>query len=661
MDLQADTVDYFTETDINIQTTLASQIAVALETAHAFEQVNNQAAIIQSTPNIIATSSLDGTLLFMNESGLNILGYDSMDEIVGRHVSTFYPEGEDAERRIDAMKAVQEHNVWRSENTLLTKTGKHIPVDQVISLIRDEHGRPFMTAVNMTDITERKRVEEVIQRNETLMRTIIDSTPDWIFVKDNQHRYQMVNTAYAATTHMAPEELVGKTVRDIGLPPDIAETLIAEDEALMESDENIVIAEEELSLDGKARYQTLTKVLLRDESGQIQSMVGYAHDITKQVKDAEEQKQLQQELEAQLERVNALQRAMTREGWQAFMTTTAGKRPFQGFEFNQAGIKTLTTQDLTKDKEANSSTSNGNNEVITPVKIHDTTIGKIGVRNPDGTPISEEKRSLLISLTAQVAEALDRARLFEETELGRQEIELQAAELSTVNEISELVSTQLNINDLVNAVGDRLIETFSANSVYIALVDEKTSTIKFPYFTNVIDGRMNIAPRALDDQGGFTAKIYQTGQPVIHNPMEQNVASAAVKKGAAIIDSSHDSNSYIGIPMTVGKNVIGVIGINGQQERRKYDEEDIPLLTTLASTIAIALQNAQQFEDTQRRANREAMVNEISQKIQSAPTIEKAMQTAVTQLGKALGIQHAVVELKTNPSKLKNGQQSKKE
>ncbi|MCZ7669053.1 MAG: GAF domain-containing protein [Chloroflexi bacterium] len=120
-----------------------------------------------------------------------------------------------------------------------------------------------------------------------------------------------------------------------------------------------------------------------------------------------------------------------------------------------------------------------------------------------------------------------------------------------------------------------------------------------------------------------------------------------------MVESSHDSNSYIGVPMIVGETVIGVIGLNGQQDRRMYTDHDLPLLNTLASTIAVAVQNAIQFEEAQRRANREALVNEISQKIQNAPTIESAMQTAVTELGKALGVQRAVVELNKKP---KNGQ-----
>jgi len=520
LDIQANEVDYFTDTDVNIQTTLATQIAVALENAHAFEQAREQATVIENTTSLIATASLNQSIQYINKAGIERLGYSSAEEILGNDLSMLFPSENAEKHRASSMQAVQEHGFWRGESMLITASGEHVPVDQSITLVHDENGTPKTILFNMTDITEQKQAEK-------------------------------------------------------------------------------------------------------------------------------SQQALNAELEAQLERVNALQSAMTRENWKAFMTATAGKRAIQGFEFNQEGIKTLTAQDLTtgKNKDASSSAPNGNNEVITPVKIQDTTIGKIGVRNPDGTPISEEKRNLLISLTAQVAEALDRARLFEETELGRQEIEEQAAELSTVNEISELVSTQLNINDLVNAVGDRLIETFAATSVYIALVDEKAKAISFPYFTNVIDGPVNIPPGTLDNKGGFTAKVYQTRQPIIHNPTDKNSASATVSGGGVVVDGSPDTNSYIGVPMIVGEQIIGVIGINGQQDRRMYDEEDVPLLTTLASTIAVALQNTQQFEATQRRANREAMVNEISQKIQSASTIESAMQTAVAELGKALNLKRAVVKL----------------
>ena len=110
----------------------------------------------------------------------------------------------------------------------------------------------------------------------------------------------------------------------------------------------------------------------------------------------------------------------------------------------------------------------------------------------------------------------------------------------------------------------------------------------------------------------------------------------------------------MGCPLQYGDEIIGLISLQSYETPNAYDEQDLQLLSSIANQAAIAIQSVRQFEDTQRRANREAMVNEISQKIQNAATIESAMQTAVAELGKALGIQRAVVQLKPNTGQLKD-------
>ena len=654
LDVQADELDRFISTDINIQTTLATQIAVALENARAYEQAREQVTIIENSTNIIATVSLNQEIQYINKAGLQRLGYSSLAEVLGKNVSLIFPPDNEGEHRAPIIQTVQANGFWQGESALLTFAGDRFPVEQTITLVHDDAGLPKMLVFNMADITARKQAEEAIQRNEALMRTIIDSTPDWIFVKDNQHRYELVNKAYADTAHTEPDALIGKTILDIGLPEEIAQTILAEDETFMAGEEPLVISEEHVVVDGRARHQTITKVLLKNTLGQVQGMVGFMHDVTQQVTAAAEQKQLRQELEGQLERANALQSAMTREGWQAFMKMTAGKRAYQGFEFNQDGIKTLTTEDLINGKN---STTESDTELISPVQIQGTTIGKMGGRNANGEPLSEKQRTLFASLTNQVAEALDRARLFEETELGRQEIEHQAADLTTVNEISDLASTQLNLDDLILAVGNRLEETFDAQSVYISLYDTKQETFSFPYFHDKTDGFLEVTPRSLHEGGGFTAQIIKTRKPILHNHIEDEGHIESIRQqGGDVVGEGRTTDSYLGVPMIIGDTVIGVLAASAYRENRLYDEADQQLLATLASTIGVAIQNSRQFEETQRRANREAMVNEISQKIQNASTIEIAMQTAVTELGKALGIQRAVVELKKNQSQPKNDQ-----
>jgi GAF domain-containing protein len=61
--------------------------------------------------------------------------------------------------------------------------------------------------------------------------------------------------------------------------------------------------------------------------------------------------------------------------------------------------------------------------------------------------------------------------------------------------------------------------------------------------------------------------------------------------------------------------------------------------------VAIALQNAFLFAEVQRQAEREALLNKISQKIQGATTIEAVLETAAQEVGRALGAPATRIQL----------------
>jgi GAF domain-containing protein len=81
------------------------------------------------------------------------------------------------------------------------------------------------------------------------------------------------------------------------------------------------------------------------------------------------------------------------------------------------------------------------------------------------------------------------------------------------------------------------------------------------------------------------------------------------------------------------------------RQKNHFSEEDVRIQETLAAQIAVSWYNAQLYTETQRRAEREAMINTISQKIQSAVTVEAALQTAVSELGRALKARQAQVRV----------------
>jgi len=132
------------------------------------------------------------------------------------------------------------------------------------------------------------RQNRAMVENQTLMRTIIDSTPDWIFVKGVDHRYQLVNQAYANSLHLSPEQFVGKNDIDLGFPEEIvkgnAEKGIrgfwADDQEIMQSGKTKNIPEEPAEIDGSPVFLQTVKAPLKDVFGGVTGIVGFVHDIT---------------------------------------------------------------------------------------------------------------------------------------------------------------------------------------------------------------------------------------------------------------------------------------------------------------------------------------------------------------------------------------------
>jgi GAF domain-containing protein len=105
-----------------------------------------------------------------------------------------------------------------------------------------------------------------------------------------------------------------------------------------------------------------------------------------------------------------------------------------------------------------------------------------------------------------------------------------------------------------------------------------------------------------------------------------------------------DTASEMAIPLQVGDQLLGVLDVQ-KEYINAFTDEDVSIQTTLASQVATALQNARSFAQAQQQAEREGMLNAISQKIQSATTVEAVLQIAARELGHALGAPLTIAQL----------------
>ncbi|MBC8001530.1 MAG: PAS domain S-box protein, partial [Opitutaceae bacterium] len=143
--------------------------------------------------------------------------------------------------------------------------------------------------VYSTDITDRKWAEDALMRESELLRTVVDHLPDFIYVKDLDTRFLLMNAAGLLLMKLdGIEQVLGKTVFDF-FPDEQATSFVEDDRLVLESGRPVLDREEPITgQNGETRFLLTTKVPLRNSSGQITGLVGISRDITerKQVEKA---------------------------------------------------------------------------------------------------------------------------------------------------------------------------------------------------------------------------------------------------------------------------------------------------------------------------------------------------------------------------------------
>ncbi|HEV8255466.1 MAG TPA: GAF domain-containing protein, partial [Casimicrobiaceae bacterium] len=232
-------------------------------------------------------------------------------------------------------------------------------------------------------------------------------------------------------------------------------------------------------------------------------------------------------------------------------------------------------------------TQESHSSVFVPILTSDRALGMIAMENYEReNAYGEAEVRLLSTVAASMGVALENARLFDETQRLFKESEQRAAELTTVNTIGQAIATQLELEPLIQFIGEQMQQTFRADIVYVALVDKEADLIRFPYVYGD-----TLAPQAMGK--GWTGKIIATAKPLLINEALDAAASAigVTRVGAA-------AKSYLGVPIMAGGEAIGAISVQSTRQEGRFSDADQHLLSTIAANVGVAIQNARLFAET---------------------------------------------------------------
>ena len=142
-------------------------VALTMEIAERKRIQEEQArlvAIIEATPDLIGTATPDGRLLYTNQAGLRMLGYELGQDVSAISIHECHPEWAGKLVLETGIPHAIEHGVWSSETALLQRDGHEIPVLQVIIAHKNKNGSVEYLSTIARDITQRKANEARIMR-----------------------------------------------------------------------------------------------------------------------------------------------------------------------------------------------------------------------------------------------------------------------------------------------------------------------------------------------------------------------------------------------------------------------------------------------------------------------------------------------------------------
>lgn len=298
--------------------------------------------------------------------------------------------------------------------------------------------------------------------------------------------------------------------------------------------------------------------------------------------------------------------------------------------------------------------------MLIPLVVNDIAIGLVEVEQLD--PMRRFPTGALRlaqALASQAAISIENARLQTET---RRTVE----ELYVITEISSGLSAADTLQDLLTVIDALLPSLTDAEHLYVALYDSASEQISFPLATLVTEDRpLDEPPRPLGNDEFST--IIRRRAPLL---LAGETAESA-RHSLGIETMMPDARCFLGVPLLVGDEVIGVLAVRDDRDPLTFTLSDRRTLTTIGAQLSIAVQSTRLFQQTlelaeeleQRVRERTAELEQerqqlatlygITTELATSLDMERLLHRALEMVARAVGaVQGAILQINAETERL---------
>lgn len=265
-----------TASSLAAEISMRQQVEVELRQSEA-----NYRSIFNNSIMGIFRSSPDGRYLEVNPAFARLIGFTTPEELMTTVADIGSELYVDPDERKRFLAILEDRGVVEGyEIQVRHRSGETIWVLATARKVCDADGKTLYYEGTVENISARKQVEEALRESEATLRQIIDLVPHFIFAKDREGRFILVNKAVADAYGTTVEEITGKRDADFNASLKEVEQFMGDDLRVMDSKQPLEIPEETITdARGKVRILQTTKIPLT-LSAIGDAMLGVSTDIT---------------------------------------------------------------------------------------------------------------------------------------------------------------------------------------------------------------------------------------------------------------------------------------------------------------------------------------------------------------------------------------------
>jgi phosphoserine phosphatase RsbU/P len=245
----------------------------------------------------------------------------------------------------------------------------------------------------------------------------------------------------------------------------------------------------------------------------------------------------------------------------------------------------ILVDDVSTDPRYISAVPNVRSELAVPLIIKNRLIGVIDIESPQPNHFTEEHKRLLTLIASRMAVGIENARLYTRTTR-------QARTLVLLNEIARELTSILNVDELLKRIAELLSRLIDYQMFSILLLDATGEKLQHRFSQRFLE---NIQLKHEIPLGRGVV-----GYAAQH---KEAVLVPDVNKDPRYVKANPETRSELAVPLVYKDKVIGVLDL--EHTRRGFFTDDHKrTVTTLAAQVAIAIENAQLYEQIARQEKR---------------------------------------------------------